>query len=117
MQKMSSEIKKNIVEKIVPKEHILSTKCSCIGDVRKQIDRIDDAIIKLIAERRYYVLQAAEFKTSESDVRAEKRVEEVIGKVRSKAERYGADAAMVEKLYREMIEEFIHIERKKFMDK
>lgn len=37
-------------------------KCNDIGEVRKEIDRIDDMIVKLIAEREQYVKQAAGFK-------------------------------------------------------
>lgn len=37
-------------------------KCNSLEEVRENIDRIDDNIIKLIAERGSYVLQASEFK-------------------------------------------------------
>lgn len=85
-------------------------KCNSLEEVRENIDRIDDNIIKLIAERGSYVLQASEFKKSEEGVKAQNRVEAVIQKVRGKALEYGADPDMVEALYREMIARFVSME-------
>lgn len=85
-----------------------------LEEVRGNIDRIDNEIIKLIAERGQYVLQAASFKKTDNDVKAPKRVEEVILKVRNTAEEYGANPDMIESLYREMISSFIKSETKEF---
>lgn len=85
-------------------------KCSSLEEVRENIDRIDDNIIQLIAERTEYVRQAAVFKKSESDVRAADRVEAVIAKVREKAQKYGASPDIAETVYRNMINGFINME-------
>lgn len=92
-------------------------QCNSLDEVRKNIDRIDNEIIKLIAERGRYVFQASSFKKSEEGVKAPNRVEAVISKVRSKAEEYGANPDMVEKLYREMITYFINMELEEFNSK
>ena len=89
-------------------------KCINLEEVRNNIDRIDDEIIRLIAERGSYVAQASGFKKSEDRVKAPDRVEQVIAKVRSKAETSGADPDMVESLYREMIARFIQMELNEF---
>lgn len=89
-------------------------QCNSLEEVRENIDRIDDEMIKLIAERGTYVVQASAFKKNEEGVKAPNRVENVIAKVREKAEIYGADADMVEKLYRGMIQSFIEMEMKAF---
>lgn len=88
--------------------------CKNLEEVRSNIDRIDDAIIKLIAERGGYVTQASKFKKNEEGVRDTSRVEKVIQKVREKAELYGASPDMVEALYREMISRFINMEMSEF---
>ena len=85
-------------------------KCSSLEEVRENIDRIDDGIIQLIAERTEYVRQAAAFKKSESDVRAADRVEAVIAKVREKAQKYGVSPDIAETVYRNMINGFINME-------
>ncbi len=91
--------------------------CKDLEEVRSNIDRIDDAIIKLIAERGGYVAQASKFKKTEDGVRDTSRVEKVIQKVRGKAELYGANPDMVEALYREMISRFINMEMSEFHKK
>lgn len=92
-------------------------KCNSLEEIREQIDRIDSEIIKLIAKRGNYVLQASAFKKSEDGVKAPKRVEAVIDKVRGKASEYGADPDMIEVLYREMISRFIQKEMEEFKNK
>lgn len=89
-------------------------ECKNLEEVRSNIDRIDDGIVKLITERTNYVKQATKFKKSERDVKAPDRVEAVIRKVREQAEKYGADADMTESLYREMISKFIGIEAREY---
>ena len=89
-------------------------KCKDLSEVRENIDRIDNEIIKLIAERGCFVKQAAAFKKDENGVRDSGRVEAVIAKVRAKAVQYGADPGLVETVYRGMISAFISMEMKEF---
>ena len=87
-------------------------ECKNLDEVRENIDRLDREIVKLIAERSYYVRQAAKFKTTKRDVKAPKRVEEVISKVRYLAAEKGLDPDIIENIYRTMIECFINYEMK-----
>lgn len=84
--------------------------CDSIEKVRSNIDRIDQQIVALLAERGACVKQAAAFKTSTADVRAPQRVEQVIGKVVALAHSLGADPAVTEQVYRAMISGFIDSE-------
>lgn len=88
--------------------------CGSLDEVRAEIDRIDDAIIRLIAERGAFVAQAARFKKDADGVRDAGRVERVIQRVRAKAAEYGADEDMAEALYREMIRRFVSMEMRAF---
>ena len=92
-------------------------QCKNLEEVRENIDRIDDEIIQLIAERGTYVIQASNFKKDEEGVKDTARVEKVIQKVRAKAQEYGANQEMVEALYREMISRFVNMEMKEFQEK
>lgn len=85
-------------------------RCSSIEEVRSNIDRIDERIVSLLAERGAYVKQAAAFKASAMDVRAPQRVEQVVGKVVKLAHALGADPAITEQVYRTMISGFIDAE-------
>lgn len=84
--------------------------CRDLNEVRENIDRIDNQIVKLIAERSYYVNQAANFKKHTEDVKAPKRVEMVIEKVCKLAENNNVNPNIVEVVYRNMINSFINLE-------
>jgi chorismate mutase, type II len=81
-------------------------KCNSLEEVRKNIDSIDDKIIKLIAEHSDYVRQAAYFKKSKTDVKAADRVEKIIKKVREKSKIYGCSPDIVELIIGEEMETF-----------
>lgn len=82
--------------------------------MRQNIDAIDERIVALLAERGGYVRQAAAFKKSTEEVRAPKRVEAVVSKVRELATEHGAAPDVVEKVYRAMISAFIDHEMKEY---
>lgn len=90
--------------------------CKDMGDVRREIDRVDRAIVKLIAERQNYIEQAGHIKQSRDTVRDNARVEDVVAKVRQECERQGANPDLLEELYRTMIEWCINYEFKVFDD-
>ena len=89
-------------------------QCKNLNEVRMHIDKLDNEIVQKIAEREGYVVQAARFKKASSEVKAERRVEEVIAAVREKAVSYGANQDLVEKIYRDMIDGFIQLEMDAF---
>lgn len=85
-----------------------------LTQVRAEIDKIDDALIGLIAKRGEFVKQAATFKKTAAQVAAPERVQQVIDKVTKLATEKGADTQLVENLYRQMIADFIRIEHQAF---
>lgn len=85
--------------------------CASLDEVRSNIDRIDRAIVPLLAERAAYVAEAAKFKSSQSTVVDVSRVERIIARVRAMAEENGADPALIERLYRGMIETYTTFEK------
>ena len=81
-----------------------------MGDVRREIDRVDRAIVRLVAERQNYIEQAGRIKQSRDTVRDNDRVEDVVAKVRNAAHSEGANPDLVEEVYRTMIEWCINYE-------
>jgi len=70
---------------------VRSMHFSNIEDVRKQIDRIDSELIRIITQRAKCVKAAARFKTDRSAVRAPDRVQQVIDKDVLHSERFEYD--------------------------
>ena len=85
-------------------------QCHDLNEVRENIDRIDRQIVEMIARRSGYVIQAAQFKKDIDAVKAPKRVEAVIEKVRLLADEFNIDADVVESVYRNMINSFTKME-------
>ncbi|HVZ70315.1 MAG TPA: chorismate mutase [Rhizomicrobium sp.] len=84
--------------------------CRSMEDVRRQIDRIDRALVGLLAERQTYIERAAELKTARDSVRDEARIEDVVSKVLAEAKRQGLNPAIAEPVWRELIERSIELE-------
>jgi isochorismate pyruvate lyase len=90
--------------------HQTVTECASLDEVRANIDRLDQEIVRLLAEREKYVVQAAHFKQSAVEVHAPARVEEVAANVRRIALQYGASADVIERGYRVLISGFTQSE-------
>ena len=88
--------------------------CKDLKEVRANIDRIDQEIVKLIAERGRFVEQAAIFKNDEAVIREPQRIKVVINNVRSHALEFGVDPDIVEGVYQKMIDAFIDFELKEY---
>jgi len=87
-----------------------AVSCDSLDEVRANIDRIDRIIVPLLAERATYVAQASKFKSSPSTVVDTSRVERIILRVRAMAEDSGVDPALIERIYRGMIETYTAFE-------
>ena len=88
----------------------MAVTCTTLEQVRNNIDRLDQQIVTLLAERGRYVSQAARFKKDTDGVKAPQRVEQVITKVRELSETVGANPEVTEQVYRAMIAAFIEQE-------
>ncbi len=82
-----------------------------MAQVRSEIDRIDEALVNLIAERFGYVDRAWQLKmnTPEGAV-VPWRIQQVIDKVRVQAKDKGVSPDLCEALWRQMIGWFIQYE-------
>jgi isochorismate pyruvate lyase len=78
-----------------------------LAEVRANIDRIDQAIIALLAERLRYTRAAARFKANPHEVAAPARVEDVIGRIRALAAVHGLPPEIAEAAYRPLVAGFI----------
>lgn len=89
-------------------------QCANMDQVREEIDRLDSALVALIAERFGYVERAWEIKLAErADANVPWRNQQVIDKVRARAVEQGVSADLVEALWRQMIGWFIQYEEEK----
>jgi isochorismate pyruvate lyase len=82
-------------------------QCRTMAELRAEIDRLDRALVALLAQRQRYIERAAEIKSERSRVRDEERIADVIVKVTAEAKRTGLRPEIAEPVWRELMERSI----------
>ncbi len=88
--------------------------CNSLDEIRDEIDKVDVQIIKLIATRKDYVKQAAKFKHSIDEIKADDRVDDVLNKVRHQALSLSLSPNLVAEIYQRMIDDMVETEIAQF---
>jgi len=89
-------------------------KCNSLQEVRDEIDLIDDKLVELISQRSNLIRQAASFKNSVDEVKAQDRIDFIMQKVRKKAIEYNLSPNLVSELFTIMIDEMVETEISEF---
>lgn len=89
----------------------LPDECETKDDVRAEIDRIDQALLALFAERHRYVTRMAQIKTDPHEARDPARIEAVIAKVRDRSLALDLDEDQAELVWRTLIDWNINYEK------
>lgn len=91
----------------------LPADCETMDHVRAEIDRLDDALVDLIAERFTYVERAWQLKTQPRDATVPWRIQQVIDRIRRRAAERDLPPDLAEALWRQMIGWFVQYEEEK----
>ena len=91
--------------------------CKNMDEVRVEIDRIDKELVDLMAERFTYVDRAWQLKSAPDDASVPWRIQQVIDKVRARAQQKALPPELAESLWRQMIGWFIQYEEQKLAEK
>ena len=96
---------------------IKAQDCKNMEEVRAEIDRCDTALVELIGERFTYVDRAWQLKNNPEEATVPWRIQQVIDRVRAKAEAEGVPPDLCEALWRQMIGWFIQYEEEQLKDR
>ena len=88
--------------------------CTTMTDVRRCVDALDDVLVPLLVQRSGYMTQAARIKQAENQVRDEDRIQMIVDRVRKQALAEGGEPAVIEAIYRSMMEVCISFEHREF---
>ncbi|MEM9014388.1 MAG: chorismate mutase [Pseudomonadota bacterium] len=94
-----------------------AAECNSMEDVRAEIDRVDEALVSLLAERWTYVDRAWFFKRSPDEASVPWRNQQVIDRVRVRAKETGMPPEMAEALWRLIIGWGIQYEEERLREK
>jgi isochorismate pyruvate lyase len=89
-------------------------ECQTMAEVRAEIDRLDRAIVALLAERTGFINAAARIKQERGAVRDEARKADVLAKVAAEAARLGMPASIAQACYEALVEASIAHEFERF---
>lgn len=92
-------------------------ECTSLKEVRQKIDELDDELVALISQRSHFIKQAASFKNSVDEIKADDRIEFIKQKVRHKAIQLEVSPNMISELFTIMIEEMVETEIAEFRNK
>ena len=86
-------------------------------ELRKELDLLDNELIKLISKRFKFIEQAAIIKDDISKIRDNDRIEDIVKRLRKLAKNNDISPDIVEKLWRYIIELSIELETEIFSKK
>ncbi len=92
-------------------------ECKTLEELRNEVDKVDEKIVELIAVRNDYIKQAAKFKHTVEEIKADERIEDVLNHVRHKALTLGVSPNMVADIYKQMIDAMVESEIAEFRNK
>lgn len=95
----------------------LPADCENMDEVRREIDRLDADLVDLLAERWTYVDRAWQLKNAPSEATVPWRIQQVIDRVRDRAEAAGLPPALAEALWRQLIGWGIQFEEEKLRER
>ena len=89
-------------------------KCNSLQEVRDEIDIVDRELVDLISKRSHLIRQAAAFKNSVDEVKAQDRIDDIMQKVRKRAIELNINPNMISELFTIMINEMVETEISEF---
>ena len=89
----------------------LPAECESKDDVRAEIDRIDQSVLALLAERHRYVTRMAEIKTDPHEAYDAARIEAIISRVRARSLDLELDEDQAELIWRTLIDWNVNYEK------
>ena len=85
--------------------------CTSKEDVRAELDRIDQALLTLFAERHRYVTRMAEIKTDPHEAHDPARINAILQKQRKRADELGLDEDQAELIWKTLIDWNVNYEK------
>lgn len=88
-------------------EGMPAADCRDMKDIRREIDRIDRALVRMLAERLTYIERAGHIKTERNTVRDEARIADVLAKVEASCARENFPYKIAEPVWRRLMDRCI----------
>ena len=88
-----------------------------LNKIRKDLDKLDDSLIKIIKKRTNLVKKVLELKESKKQIVDNVRIKKILTNIRKKSIKNKIDPRITKKIWFNMIRAYIDFERRNFKKK
>tara|TARA_B100001758_G_C17948899_1_gene372276 strand:+ start:72 stop:362 length:291 start_codon:yes stop_codon:yes gene_type:complete len=88
-----------------------------LSKIRSKLDRLDNALIKIIKKRTNLVKDVLALKEKKNQIVDNKRIKTILKNIKKKSLRNNIDPKITNKIWKNMISAFIDYERRNFKKK
>ena len=85
--------------------------------IRKELDKLDDSLIRIIKKRTNLVKKVLALKEKKNQIVDQKRIKTILINVRKKSLRNNIDPKITNRIWRNMIWSYVDFERRNFKKK
>ena len=88
-----------------------------LNSLRKQLDKLDNDLLKIIKKRTSIVQQVLSTKEYKYEIVDKKRINKVLSNIRNKSLKNNIDPKITNRIWKNMIWSYIDFEKKNFKEK
>ena len=92
-------------------------KIEKLNKIRKELDKLDDSLIKIIKKRTNLVKRVLALKEKKNQIVDQKRIKLILKNIKKKSIKHKIDPKITNKIWRNMIYAYIDFERRNFNKK
>ncbi len=85
--------------------------------LRKELDKIDNSLIKIIKRRTYLVKEVLKLKKFKNQIVDRRRINKILNRVKRKSIKEKIDPKITNRIWKNMIWSYINFERRNFKKK
>ena len=88
-----------------------------LSKIRKELDKLDDSLIKIIKKRTNLVKKVLDLKERKNQIVDKKRISSILRNIKKKSLKNNIDPKITNKIWRNMIYAYIDFEKRNFKKK
>jgi len=88
-----------------------------LNKIRKELDKLDDSLIKIIKKRTNLVKRVLALKEKKNQIVDQKRIKLILKNIKKKSNKHKIDPKITNKIWKNMIYAYIDFERRNFNKK
>ena len=85
-----------------------------LNKIRKELDKLDDSLIKIIKKRTYLVKRVLSLKEKKNQIVDQKRISLILKNIKKKSIKNKIDPIITNRIWKNMIYAYIDFERRNF---